>query len=63
MKTKKYTKEEILAIAKSRGGFFTVDRNSYNADKLRGKLKSMDKDSNCPLKRYAVTKTSIIYSL
>ena len=64
MKTQKqYTKAEILAIAKNNGGFFAVDRNSYRADKLRSKLKSMAKSESCPLKKYSMTQKVIIYSL
>lgn len=57
------TKTETIEAAKKRGGFFTVDRNSYSADKMRKKLKAMSKDNNCPLKFYAATQKEVVYSL
>jgi hypothetical protein len=56
-------RDEIIQIAKRKGGFFTVDRYSYRQEKLRKKLKAMSKQTNCPLKFYALTRNQIIYSL
>ena len=56
-------KDEILLKARNSGGFFTVNRNSYNADKLRAKLKRMSKDKNCPLSFYAKTQNELIFNV
>jgi len=57
------TKPEIIAMAKRKGGFFSVDRNSYHAEKLRKKLKAMANDTNCPLTFYSATQKQIVYTL
>lgn len=57
------TKTEILETAERNDGFYTVDRNSYRADKLRKRLREMAKDESCPLKFYSHTQKQLIYSL
>ena len=55
--------EQIINIAKSRGGFFTVDRYTYRQQKLRKKIISMGKDPSCCLNFYEATKRQLIFKI
>ncbi len=58
---KQWTTEEIIAVAKRKGGFI-VDRHLWRFYNLRRKLRKLAKKPDVPLKYSGCTSKNIYYS-